>query len=236
MIKRVFSGEELRFLPLNGVEAQKIRSLYAAYGTGYEFCRFFCQGNSFLAALDGDIVLHDGENADYEELADFLTACGFRSLFCSENAEFFLRKHIKTEFCAVNLMRFEGTPLMEKLVCYPMLEEVYFVLKTGFDIEFEPWYLDISHRIRHGISRCYMLEGCCALAVQYNTNGEALLSQVAVLPERRGEGLGTRFVRAVCGELAPSEVYVLCEDGLKGFYEKAGFVFCGRKFTAVCSS
>lgn len=222
MIKSAKSPEELKNLPETGVEAQKIRSLLLAYGTNYDFCRFFTVENVVLAQLNGDFVISDFGEIDADELAEFLNFSGFSEIFCSEYLGKILAKQLDVKRESVNLMRFFGIPEKNELeILTPA--DAYRIIKTGFGFEFEPWYLDMSHRVRHGVSRLYGLDGA-ALAVQYNLNGEALLSQVATLPEKRGKGCARRLISAVCAELHESEVFVLCEDKLLGFYEKIGFV------------
>ncbi len=227
MIKRANYPEELKNLPETGVEAQKIRSLLLAYGTKYDFCRFFVGENIVLAQLNGDFVISDFGETDFGELAEFLNFSSFSEIFCSDYLGQLLEKHLDVERENVNLMRFAGVPEKNELqILAPA--DAYQIIKTGFDFEFEPWYLDMSHRVRHGVSRLYGLDGA-ALAVQYNQNGEALISQVATLPEKRGKGCARRLISAVCAELQDSEVFVLCEDKLLGFYEKIGFVPEGKK-------
>lgn len=229
MIARITAPEELERLPERGIEPQKIRALYKAYGAGYDFCRFFRQNcDTFLAALDGDFILSDGE-ADYGELAGFLSACGFGEIFCSEKSAKELSRHISADCHEIFLMRYSGgASASENIDRQPRLDEVYEILKTAFDIQYEPWYLDMSHRIRHGVSRCMILEGS-TLTVQHDLNGEALLSQVAALPQGRGKGVTKRLIRVACSELAPSEVFVLCVKELTDFYRKCGFEVCGKK-------
>lgn len=227
MIKRIKSRNELSALPENGVEAQKIRSILLAYGTEYDFCRFYSAENAFLAQLNGDFIICDYGETDIAELSEFLGFSGFESVFCSDKLGNSLAKKLDLKPQKVNLMRFEG----EFNAIKPELltpNEAYSVIKTGFEFDFEPWYLDMSHRVRHGISRLYGLCGS-ALAVQYAINGEALISQVATLPEKRGNGFASRLLSAVCGELREFSVYVLCENELVEFYRKNGFVFVEEK-------
>lgn len=222
MIRRANNPEELKNLPEKGVEAQKIRSLLLAYGTKYDFCRFFTGENLVLAQLNGDFVISDFGETDFGELAEFLNFSGFSEIFCSYYLGQILEKLLDVKRESVNLMRFAGVSEKNELeILAPA--DAYQIIKTGFDFEFEPWYLDMSHRVRHGVSRLYGLDGA-ALAVQYNQNGEALISQVATLPEKRGKGCARRLISAVCAELLESEIFVLCEDNLLGFYEKIGFV------------
>lgn len=227
MIKRASSPEELKSLPETGVEAQKIRSLLLSYGIKYDFCRFFTMKNAVLAMLNGDFIISDFGEVDFEELSEFLNFSVFSEIFCSGEIGCALENYLSVERKSVNLMLFSGTARKENLeILSP--SEAFKIIKTGFDIEFEPWYLDMSHRIRHGVSRIYGLCGS-ALAVQYNLNGEALISQVATLPEKRGYGNASRLISAVCGELYESKVFVLCENELVGFYKKNGFVHEGTK-------
>jgi len=232
MIKRAFSPNELSALPKNGVEAQKIRSLLTAYGTEYDFCRFYLAENAFIAQLNGDFIICGDGETDAAELAEFLGFCGFSSVFCSKKLGESLSKKLCTEAKIVNLMQFDGN--IENCGFFTVTpkiltpSEAYSVIKTGFDIEFEPWYLDMSHRVRHNISRLYGFCGS-ALAVQYAINGEALISQVATLPEQRGKGLASRLISSVCGELRDFSVYVICDDELTDFYRKNGFAFNDNK-------
>ena len=227
MIKRAKSPEELKNFPETGVEAQKIRSLLLAYGTNYDFCRFFTGENVVLAQLNGDFVISDFGETEIEELSEFLNFSGFSEIFCSDYLGQVLEKRLDVKRESVNLMRFAGVAEKNALeILTPA--DAYRIIKTGFEFDFEPWYLDMSHSVRHGVSRLYGLDAS-ALAVQYNLNGEALISQVATLPEKRGKGCARRLISAVCAELHESEIFVLCEDRLLGFYGKIGFVSEGKK-------
>lgn len=208
-------------LPEKGVEAQKIRSLLLAYGMKYDFCRFYTAENLFAAQLNGDFVICDCGKTDIEELAEFLCFSGFAGVFCSDKLGRELSEKLSLEAKIINLMRFGGE-ISGEIPETLSVSEAYSVIKTGFCFDFEPWYLDMSHRVRHGISRFYGLCGS-ALAVQYSINGEALLSQVSTLPEKRGNGCASRLLSAVCGELRDFAVYVLCENELVPFYQKNGF-------------
>ncbi len=227
MIRRALTDGDLDGLSEYGLEAQKIRALLLCYGIKYDFCRFyvgeFRAGRAFLGRLNGSFVLSECGECDFEELAEFFTFGGFEEIFCSQSAGERLAELLQCRLQKVNVMRFEGNALSCAMETNPSLDNVYNVLKTSFEIEYEPWYLDMSHRIRHGVARFYMLNGS-VLAVQHNINGEALLSQIATIPEKRGQGNARRLISAVCAELSDSKVYVICEDGLLDFYRKSGFV------------
>lgn len=228
MTLRISSPEQLAALPEKGIEAQKIRALLAAYGTGYDFCRFYLHNkNSFLAEMGGSFVLCAGNNADGEELAQFLDFNGCAELLCADDVGGKIISCLGAELSPVNVMRFEGEGVPCEMECSPLLSDVYGIVGGVFGFEFEPWYLDMSHRVRHGVARCRKLEGS-ALVIQHEINGEALISQVATLPEQRGRGLSSRLLLSVCAELAGNDIFVICEDELISFYKKNGFEVCGR--------
>lgn len=220
MIERIYTEPNL---PKHGIVAQKIRALFQAYGTGYDFCKFYKQGRSVLAYLDGSLVLYADNRADYSELSDFIRLNGFTDFFCSAETANRLSNYLTADYNSVLGMKFTGEPRTANITETDALSEVFGILSTGFEIEFEPWYLDMSHRIRHGVSRAFLLDNTAALVVQHNINGEALLSQIAVVPSRRGQGCATKLIQAVCSELSPGECYVICERKMAEFYEKVGF-------------
>lgn len=230
MTERVFTAEQLSGLPEHGAAAQKIRALYAAYGGGYDFCRFFRQGSTFLAALDGSFVLCCGSGTDWEELAGFLTMHGFTEIFCTEGGAGFLGKYLPVQSNEVFLMSRDGSGSGAELPeCAP--SAVWDIISSRFEIEFEPWYLDMSHRVRHGVTRC-VSNGKAALVIQHELNGEALLSQVAVLPEHEHEGHARALINEVCHSLGGT-VQVLCEKSLTEFYKKCGFELSAEKYAVL---
>ncbi|MCH5204082.1 MAG: GNAT family N-acetyltransferase [Oscillospiraceae bacterium] len=229
MIKRVISSKELSELPKSGVEAQKIRALLEAYGTDYDFCRFYSAEGLIIARFYDEFVISTFGETDFDELSEFLNFGGFSKLFCAEEAGKMLSEKLKINHKRLNLMRFSGA-LSEapEQISELSLFEAYDILKTSFKIEFEPWYLDMSHRIRHGISKFYGYNGS-VLCVQHDLCGEALLSQIATIPEMRNKGNASRLITAVCRKLNESEVFLLCENKLVNFYEKIGFEQFGIK-------
>ncbi len=234
MIKQIFTAEEFSQLPEKGVEAQKIRALYKAYGSGYDFCRFYRQEGSFISVLDGSCVLCTDGSTDLEELADFFCMTGYTDVFCPCSVGERLAGVLSAQSCAVNLMRFGGSlNCVAEFDSSPSLDLVYSIISEGFDIAFEPWYLDMSHRVRHGVTQCCVSGDSAALVVQHNIHGEAMISQVACRKNARGKGIATELVAAVSAWLSPSEVYVICEDKLLPFYERCGFIPVGKN-TVIC--
>lgn len=234
MIKRIRSPKELSILPKSGIEAQKIRALLESYGTDYDFCAFFLSDSLIIAKYYEEVIICEYERGDkignYEELCGFLKFGGFSNIFCSEKIKNVLSEKLSLRCKKLNLMRFSGTKNLNSCeISEISLSQAYEILKTSFDFNYEQWYLDMSHRIRHGISRLYGFNGS-VLAVQHDLCGEALLSQIATLPEQRGKGNASWLISAVCQKLSDSAVFLLCEDKNAGFYERLGFKTSDIKF------
>lgn len=230
MIKRVTADEELLrifddtrfFEDKTNAEARKIYALWLCYGIKYDFCRFYTADGAVICGQDGSFVVSDFGNCDFEELAEFFAMNGFAEILCSEHTGKALSENMNCNRKDVDLMRFNGIGVPCDTEKDTSLEELFNILKTSFDIEFEPWYLDMSHRIRHGVARTRRLDGS-ALVIQHELFGSALISQVATVPDERGKGSASRLISAVCAELSESDIFVICEDELCGFYEKNGF-------------
>ncbi|MGN0687879.1 MAG: GNAT family N-acetyltransferase [Oscillospiraceae bacterium] len=229
MISQIFKQSDFGALPEKGIEAQKIRALYLAYGADYAFCRFYRDKSCYISILDGAAVVC-GDDFNIEELYSFLSMSGCHEIFCGEKTANSLSTLCDCRTDVLNLMQYRGEIYTEPLEYDMMLSDIYRIIADGFDIEFEPWYLDISHKVRHGITRCVSLDGVCALLIQHNLNGEALLSQVATLKTQRRKGYASRLVKAVSSAISPDDVFVICEDSLVSFYKSCGFQECGKKF------
>lgn len=231
MTERIYSAKSFSDLPESGVEAQKIRALLSAYGTEYDFCRFFRHDGGYLAALDGSFVIYADDRTDVTELAEFLKIHGWSDIFCSEEIAKALCSGISAAYTLVYRMNYSGCFGTGTLPqeCSP--SEVWDIIGSRFAIEFEPWYLDMSHRVRHGVSRCYS-SGDSALVVQHEIGGEALISQVCTRQGCEGRGSASGLLREVCGGLS-ARAYVLCEHSLCGFYEKCGFESAAQKYAAI---
>ena len=227
MIRRILEGEMLT-LPEKGVEAQKIRSLWNAYSAKYEFCRFFTSENSVIGILNESVVLFCNDNIsedEFSEISAFFSFCGAREIFCSDNVGQCLGKLLNCRVQLVNLMRFTGRSESAETEVNPPLAEVFEVIQSAFGLTedlFEPWLLDMSHRIRHGVSEVRRLEKS-VLVVQYSSSGEVLLSQIATHPDYQRHGGAKRLISAVCADYPDSSIYVICEDCLVDFYKSIGF-------------
>lgn len=64
--------------------------------------------------------------------------------------------------------------------------------------------------------------------ITHSYGGTGILENIAVAESRRGGGLGRRIVDTLCAQSGLRRALAACEEELAPFYEKAGFVRCGR--------
>lgn len=222
----------------------KIEGLWRAYGLDLPFARFWVQqaaNGSITAAiscLDGAAVLDWRFTADEEELVAFLAALGCSTLLCEEQASTAL--YGRADRTGVILRRTAIPATKEAAATSSVrpianLREMFQLLCACGEMQeeqFEAFYLDASHRIRHqasvavGISKENQLLACAMAGSM--TEGMAVLSAVAVHPAWRRQGLGSTLLQGLLSSLIPRQVFVLCEsEQATLFYTSLSFSVCG---------
>lgn len=211
----------------------KLGAIARAYGFQRPFARFWVGEQTAYCLLDG-VLAAAGEAAE-EESGEFAAALRPAEIFCPQS--FAGAFGLTSQAAGPVLVRQGEGPKAgggNLVPAWRELEEMHRLLGyAGMGGAFQEFYLDISHRLRHGAAygvvryREGRLAGCgLAPAV---TEEEALLSALAVEPEFRKQGLGREIVEEICRAMGERRVYVLRADGEnEGFYEKLGFQPCGR--------
>lgn len=205
----------------------KIWGEVSAYGLLQDFLPVWVQtlGKNVAAVFSrmGDTITLEAEkNADFHELG----------VFCRMMCRYlFVRGELDSVFCQTPLERgavmsrpgggkgFSGEN--------PPLSEVYRVLSAcSKDFphlpSFENWYVDMSHRIRHGAARVFLSsEGSsCALLTVCVPEG-AILSGVATLPSCRGRSEASRLIGRICEE--GQNIFLFCRPEHESLYKRLGF-------------
>lgn len=207
----------------------KIASIAAAYGFDRGFSCFWLDDRSdAVFCLTDDLMIISGTVLDGEETAEFLKAVGPKTIFCAvRNAETLsLPVTDSGDVLKKQLEAGEKTTLDPYEVD---IREIYELLeKTGMVEEFEPFYLDLSHKLRHQTALALTehdqetLTGCAVVsAISQNA---AILSALAVLPEFRRQGIGSRLVRRTESFFPGKTLYVFREkEKNREFYRELGY-------------
>lgn len=224
------SQDQKEFFHLCGESAFgcKLAASAGAYGFELPFARFWLGQGCALGMLDGAMVLA-GLPENWGELQAFLRSLGPGILCCREEFAPLLGLEIGNRGMVLG-KNLPGEPADPggSVGEPPKLEEIYgLLLRCEMAGDWEPFYLDLSHRLRHGGAlalgehRQGRLAGCAVILM---AEGQAVLSALAVEEEFRGQGLGTRLVARTESALAGRKLYVLRESGRnQRFYQRLGY-------------
>ncbi|MBW7572694.1 GNAT family N-acetyltransferase [Caproiciproducens faecalis] len=238
MIKKVEYEDALSSFGATAFGCQ-ILSAAEAYGLNEPFAQFWVQEGTgtLLCKLDDALIL-DAGSPDFDELTDFIRMTGANRLLCSSAAA------KQTGFPVTStgqIMVYENAEPVQARFLFeknPGLRDIYALLsacatESFTPPEFEPFYMDMSHRIRHdtaaavGIRQGDTLVSCAVCSAR--TNETAVLSAVCVDPGQRCKGLGHETLSALISQLPGRRIFILrTQDENEDFYRSYGFTACGE--------
>lgn len=216
----------------------KIKAAAAAYADGGEkFLRFWVQdGGTTIVKIDDAALMETSAECDYEEAAAFLRTLDVSTLSCTLEAAENLKLPIgeRGEIMALHIphtQRFLNT--YADVEENPGPREIYTLLEqaateTFEPPEFEPFYMDLSYRTRHGAALSVGIRqgerlAACALCTAM-TERTAVISGVACHPELRRHGYAGTAVNALIGKLNRETLYIFRAEGEnEAFYRSLGF-------------
>lgn len=239
---------------LNQVPEISVRlgALLRAYGTGRSFFNVWVQ-NDYKAALfrlESTFFFLDLGESDYEETAFFLNFNPYFKRLAGEYGALTKLAQLMPgdlTLTRTNLMIYRGTGRSNNsghaetdgrlsLCRSPDLKTVYGLIAQALpqEADFTAWYADLSHRIRHGCARAYLLRceekpvSACLISAESDRAG--LISGVCTQSAYRAKGFASAMLASVCDDLASSgKIPVLeCADELMSFYERLGFQKAGE--------
>lgn len=218
----------------DGYYSGRIYAALSAYGTGYDFCRLYRHDKGSGLIYNSSCVL-SGETADTDELESFIIINSPMIIECPPSVGNSLSL---TGYERRHRILFERTApaVSDESPEEAGLSDMYNIVKEAFgETEFDLWYADMSHRIRHGVSRAYIYKGISCACVDFVYKGYGYISQVASLSEYRRKGYAGRLLdmisRSLSGEGTITRLWAY--DELEGFYLKAGFSPVGEDYIYI---
>ena len=196
-------------------------SLFNAYN-GYNIALFWSQTNdngttAFISRMDGDITVFATDTADLYEIAQFIkTVCASSVL---SNVPLPLKGEV-----AVTQLTASGEVFCD-YTC--SLSTAYEIMSTCFAMpDFDVWYADMSHRVRHGaaVVRCSDASAACGLIA----NGSALVVGLCTMPDSRKGGKATEVLNQL--KQLGCNLFVLAEDEIVRFYVNRNFEISGKHY------
>jgi len=160
MIREAGEAELSRLLP-DREAAVKIRALWEAYGTQHAFLRFWSgDRGECIALMDGQaiVVCDTGDLCpDNDELLCFLSMqTEIRGIRTDAQTAEWLFAHLGGRLETGEVMQPALAFTQSSDVVKPFTEREPILAQTGFGEAmppFEAWYVDVSHRRRHGLCR-----------------------------------------------------------------------------------
>ena len=229
MIKKIENPNEIKNFDNTDIYSIRILSLLEAYGTSYDFASFYKQINdngnitAILSKLDNDLTI-SYINANHDELIEFIEIIGYTSCLCN-GLDGYRRKYDEGIIMKTVKKSEISMPYVE-IDEYPKLMDL-FNFENYDSTQFESWYVDVSHRIRHNCAKAYALkvndEIVSSAIFSSIYNDDAILTSVQTQPEFRRIGYGSKLVSEMIGDIKGS-VYLMREtDKNEEFYKKLGF-------------
>ncbi|WP_457944554.1 GNAT family N-acetyltransferase [Caproiciproducens sp. LBM24188] len=209
-----------------------------AYGFSEPFAQIWVQEDkAALCKLDDVMILSVKPGADFEELHSFIRMTGAKILICSGKYE----EHTGFQTAqSGEIMGYLNLKPLKTPASYelnPSLRDLHGLLcecetPTFTPPDFEPFYLDLSHRIRHGtalavgIRQGEALVSCAICSAK--TQSKAILSAVACKPVLQRHGYGRAALAALISNLEQRELYIFRARGVnEEFYRSCGFLSHG---------
>lgn len=237
MIKQLFNLEDfnISFLKSN-YYGRKLLSYLNAYGTSYDFCRFYSiQDNGVYAymfqinstlVICSELPLPPNEILCYISLyKPYRVEAPFYIIDALGNPkDYKLLKRTQFEFTEhIPSIDFNENDINSN----PNLNEVYDILSEGFPTMQDKglWLTDTSHRVRRGISKVYLYKNCTTATVLFDINNYVVIGQVATKTLYRGKKYARELLYWLGRKLRQQgkTVTLFALDYRESFYQEIGF-------------
>lgn len=221
----------------------KIVSLFNLYFNIGMFSGFWIQYNesnhvtSIICKFYATLIICAESNADFEELKSFIKNIGAECVLCGKNVACYFNDKFRDYGYIMkyssSIIRYPelGCELKSITEIKPIYDFLNSEPDSGFsNVDFESFYVDVSHRIRHNGSRIkgiYEYEKLVSCAfTTYETSNCAIIGAVLVKSEYRNMGYGSKTVQKFIEILLREnkQVYIFREKNKnEQFYKKIGF-------------
>lgn len=235
MIRRIYGALPPDY-PSDNVIVGRINAYCKAYGAGYDFCTFYegdTDDNMLALYYGGELYVHCNENGDLQSIITFSEMLGAKAVMSdiklSEESEtLYIMTSGQMPAVCNNRLKAEFTE---------DYRTVFEILKSGFslsDYQFDEWYADTCHRVRHGISRLIVMyygsEPAATATVLFDDDKSCFLSHIAVRRDMQKNGIGTALLSCTANLLDNRKITLICKENVQRFYINCGFTATGTAY------
>lgn len=242
----IYESKDIDDALLKGLKSnnytRRIKSHFSAYGTGYDFSRFFIveKDNEKLGVIsqfNSSMMISSFEGREFDkdiisEMAGFVRMIKpevielenvYAQSLCDElDGEYKGDRRTEFEFVPKNVLPSLNVNEL------PKLDDVFSILKTCFPKlaqSYELWLTDTSHRVRRGLSQSFLLENYTTATIQYIVDGVALIGHVGTIPEERGKFHARQLLYWIGEKLTQDgfDVRLFARPHRVSYYEEIGF-------------
>lgn len=214
----------------------RICALKKAYGLDVPFIQFFADGEGSIASImDGFCALYCHTDPNEEWITFLQMHSDIRTIHSDADTIAALAKNYGVEAKNGVVLRFDN--VLSKCTLHYVetqnisLRKLYAFLTAVFDDlpSFDAWYVDASHRVRHGCCHITSVNDdgrmiSTAMTVA-ETDTVALIGGVATLPAYRMQGAASRCIKDLIAALPQETVLIAPSDEYAArLYHKLGFV------------
>ena len=232
MIRQVTDKAEINCKKLlETCAGKRLLSNLEAYGTDYDFCRFYISDSDSVLLFMNDTLLISGDGFEKDELTGF---AGIHTPFRIEgNQKAIGMLSDLSGYRSLHRTLFKLVPDSNiqidenDIERSPKLDDVYGILSEGFPnlIDFSLWLADTSHRVRHNISQVFVYRKSTTASVVYDIDNTVLIGQVATKISARGSGYARKFLKWIAQYLSQQgkTAFLNALDTRESFYREIGF-------------
>lgn len=215
----------------------RIKAYLCVYGNNLTTALFYTQESdgvvtAAVCKVFEDVTVCCSDNADFEELSQFLKFLGFKSLLCDKGIREKLGIPVNS---SGSVMRFlkpsreirKRDGLIKSADADFEYKKVYSLLKEcEFELgEYGEWLSDIALRTKKGVTNTVCIVDkdrvVSTASALFITDDAVYLGAVATNPEFRGKGGAGDLVLSLCD--MSKRVNILCKEHRVSFYESLGF-------------
>ena len=226
--------------------SRRIKSNFAAYGTGYDFSSFYIVSEEntqvgMIGIFNRTAMISTFKGHSFtENLLEEIS--GFIRMYKPETIEFeceyapilsdFLKEEYKgdtrTEFAFVSKNTIPPLDVNET----PALDDVFEILRTCFPKLgdcYDLWIADTSHRVRRGMFQSFLLGNYTTASIQYIVDKIVLVGHVGTIPEERGKFHARKLLYWIGEKLTADgfQVRLFARPNRVSYYNEIGFRECG---------
>lgn len=226
--------------------SRRIKSHYMAYGTDYDFLRFFVMEDrgerlGIFSEFNSAFMISTFQGRELgeemlEELAGFTRMLKPFSVELERQYGDRIAELLKDEYRSEKRTEFTYRPTGKlpplEVDEVPKLDDVYAILSQCFPRladGYGMWITDTSHRIRRGLSQSFLMGDYTTATIQYIIDNIALVGQVGTVPQERGK-MHARTLLYWIGERLWQEgikVKLFARPHRVSYYDEIGFKAMG---------